>query len=101
MKHYIASLIFATGAILSSAAMAAEQEVELRVENMQCPACPMIVKSTLEDVDGVSNADVHYLEGIAVVTFDSDVTTEDALVAAAARAGYLTMPRQERFRTIQ
>jgi copper chaperone CopZ len=44
----------------SSAALAGEKTVTPTVENMDCSACPITVKSSLEAVRGVTKAVVSY-----------------------------------------
>ncbi len=64
------------------------QTVTLRVDNMTCAACPMIVRRTLEGVDGVSATAVSYRDKTAVVTFDPAKCSAERLTAATARMGY-------------
>jgi mercuric ion binding protein len=74
--------------LASSAALAGEQTVTLRVENMYCSACPITVKSSLEAVPGVAEAVVSYAKKTAVVTFDDAKTAVPALINATTNAGY-------------
>ena len=72
----------------SSQAMAEEKIVTLDVENMTCDLCPLTVKVALMKVDGVFSAKVSYEDENAVVVFDDDITSIDALTNATAEAGY-------------
>jgi mercuric ion binding protein len=72
----------------SSAAFAGEQTVTLTVQNMDCSACPITVKSSLEAVPGVAKAVVSYSNKTAVVTFDDTKTAVPALITATTNAGY-------------
>ncbi len=67
---------------------AGEQTVTLAVENMDCAACPLIVKQRLTKVQGVRRAQVSYERKTAVVTFDDAKATVDRLIEATTRAGY-------------
>ncbi len=60
---------------------------QLNITGMSCGHCVSHVKSALEEVEGVSLADVSLEEHRASVAFSSEVADE-ALVAAVAGAGY-------------
>ncbi len=77
------SLILAAGV-----AAAGEQTITLAVENMDCAACPLIVKQSLTKVEGVRKAQVSYERKTAVVTFDDAKATVDRLIEATTKAGY-------------
>ena len=62
--------LFAIGLLMSASAFAAEKTITLAVTGMDCTACPVIVKSSLEAVPGVGKAVVSYPDKTAVVTFD-------------------------------
>ena len=53
MKKLLANAAFAVGIIASPAVMAADRTITLAVNNMDCAACPSIVKGSLEAVPGV------------------------------------------------
>lgn len=76
-------------ALLSSpSALAAIQTVTLGVPSMNCVTCPITVKKSLTNVDGVKKADVTYATKLAVVTYDDEKTNVEALVSATTNAGY-------------
>jgi copper chaperone CopZ len=52
----------------------------------------MMVKMTLEDLPGVSAAASEYGSGMTEVTFDTDLVSQDQLVAAIEGAGYGAEP---------
>lgn len=81
------------GVLSSSAAFAAEQTVTLEVENMDCAACPSIVRKSLEAVPGVARAVVSYKDKTAVVSYDDAKTDVRALTSATTNAGYPSAPR--------
>lgn len=75
-------------ALLSMPALAAMQTVTLSVPGMNCAACPITVKLALNKVDGVSQVDVNYPDREAVVSFDDNLTSVEALTQATGDAGY-------------
>jgi copper chaperone len=66
----------------------AEQTVRLTTTGMHCGSCAMMVGMTLEDVPGVIAAKSDYPTGMTEVTFDTDLVTQDQLIAAIESAGY-------------
>jgi len=93
MKNFVAATALMLGAVVSSAALAAERTVTLAVSNMYCAACPHTVKASLEAVAGVKTVVVSYKEKTAVVTYDDAATEVKALIAATTNAGYPSAPR--------
>ena len=67
MMKVLAHAAFALGIIASPAAMAADRTVTLAVNNMDCAACPSIVKGSLEAVPGVAKVAVSYKNKTATV----------------------------------
>lgn len=76
-------------ALLSSTSALAEiQTVMLDVPTMNCVTCPITVKKSLTNVEGVEIAEVTYATKLAVVTYDDKKTHVEALVSATTNAGY-------------
>ena len=92
MNKILMSAAFALCLFASSAVLAAEQTVTLVVKNMQCAACPHIVKASLEAVPGVTKVAVFYKDKTAIVTFDDAKTGVNALTTATTNAGYPSAP---------
>ncbi|MGE0854216.1 MAG: mercury resistance system periplasmic binding protein MerP [Hyphomicrobiaceae bacterium] len=90
MKRLVTLLAFAAGFLASGIAVAAERTVTLAVGNMYCASCPLTVKKALSAVPGVIKADVSYKDRSAVVTFDDQKASVQALIDAATKAGYPT-----------
>ena len=65
-----------------------EKTVILSVSNMTCAVCPITVKKSLKEVIGVSRVSVDFKEKTAIVMFDSQKTSEEALLQATKNAGY-------------
>ena len=59
----------------------------LKVEGMMCPHCEARVKKVLEEIDGVTAAEVRHEKGTAVVTLSKEVPAE-VLKKAVEDAGY-------------
>jgi mercuric ion binding protein len=88
MTRTLAAALLGIGLLASPTADAAEKTITLAVLGMDCAACPIIVKSSLEAVPGVEKVVVSLADKKAVVTFDDQQTTPLALMAATAHAGY-------------
>ena len=88
MTKALAAALFGISLLASPAAYADEKTVTLAVPGMDCAACPVIVKSSLEAVPGVVKVVVSYADKTAVVTFDDQKTTPSALMAATNHVGY-------------
>lgn len=80
--------------MLSGTVFAKPQTVTLEVPGMNCVTCPITVKKSLENVDGVSIAEVTFKTKLAVVTFDDEKTTVEALTEATKNAGYPSKVKQ-------
>lgn len=94
MTKLLASASLAIGLLVSSnAAFAVQRTVTLAVENMQCEACPYIVKKTLEKVSGVVRATVSFKDKTAVVIFDDAKTNVRALTDATKNVGFPSSPK--------
>jgi mercuric ion binding protein len=85
MKKYFLFAVFVFSSFIVSATT---KTVTLDVATMNCVTCPYTVKLSLKKVEGVSEAAVDFDSKEAVVTFDDEKTTVDALIQATADAGY-------------
>lgn len=74
--------------LTSLSAIAETKTVTLEVPTMNCVTCPFTVKKALQNVEGVSKAEVTFDTKLAVVTFDTGKTTVKALTEATTNAGY-------------
>ena len=88
MKPFITLAAVAVVLSISGAAMAAEQTVKLAVANMTCASCPYILEKSLSAISGVLKVAVSFPQKSAVVTFDDQKTSVEALTAATTTAGY-------------
>ena len=87
MRHAVIAAVVALG-LLPPPGYAADRTVTLAVENMDCAACPYIVRTAMAAVPGVSHVEVSFEKKAAVVTFDDVRTTAEAVAAASEKAGY-------------
>jgi mercuric ion binding protein len=69
-------------------ALAEVRTVILRVDNMTCGACPYIVEEALTAIPGVTAVDVSLVANTAIVTFDDQQTSVDALTTAVSDSGF-------------
>ncbi|WP_347261992.1 mercury resistance system periplasmic binding protein MerP [Rudaea sp.] len=85
MRKFLLTLL----TVLPLAAFAAvPKTVTLDVQNMTCELCPVTIKKSLQKVSGVSTVAIDYEKKTAVVTFDPDKATTDALTQATTNAGF-------------
>ena len=93
MKKLLAHAAIAVGIIASPAAMAADKMITLTVNNMDCAACPSIVKGSLEAIPGVAKVAVSYKDKTATVNYDDAKVDVNQLTSATTKAGYPSAPR--------
>jgi mercuric ion binding protein len=93
MNKFLAHATFAMCIISSSAAFAADKTVTLAVSNMDCAACPSIVKGSLEAVPGVAKVAVSFKDKTATVIYDDAKADVNQLTSATTRAGYPSAPK--------
>jgi mercuric ion binding protein len=93
MNKYLVQAAFAVGIVASSAAFAADKTVRLAVNNMDCAACPSIVKGSLEAVPGVAKVAVSFKDKTATVIYDDAKASVNQLTSATTKAGYPSAPK--------
>lgn len=84
---------FAVGIIASPAAMAADKSITLAVSNMDCAACPSIVKGSLQAVSGVAEVAVSFKDKTATIVYDDAKADVKQLTSATTKAGYPSVPK--------
>ena len=92
MRNLIAATLVTLTPLASLAAP--PQTAVLDVQNMTCGLCPVTVKKSLEEVAGVSQAQVNFAKKTATVTFDADKTNTTALAKATTEAGFPSTVRK-------
>ena len=93
MNKFLAYATFAMSIVASSAVFAADRTVTLAVNNMDCAACPSIVKGSLEAVPGVIHVVVSYKDKTAVVSYDDAKIDVKSMTTATTNAGYPSSPK--------
>lgn len=93
MNKFLTGAAFAVGVVASSAAFAADKTVTLAVNNMDCAACPSIVKGSLEAVPGVAKVAVSFKDKTATVIYDDAKANVNQLTSATTKAGYPSAPK--------
>lgn len=93
MNKLLALAAFAIGIIASPAVMAADKTITLAVSNMDCAACPSIVKGSLQAVPGVAKVAVSFKDKTATVVYDDAKADLNQLTSATTKAGYPSAPK--------
>ncbi len=62
--------------------------VTITVGGMHCGSCETLVRESLEELDGVRKADVSHSAGTAVVVYDENAVSPEALKVAIEEEGY-------------
>lgn len=93
MNKILALSAFAVAIIASPAAMAADKTITLAVNNMDCAACPSIVKGSLEAVPGVAKVAVSFKDKTATIVYDDAKADVSQLTSATTKAGYPSAPK--------
>ena len=93
MDKALACATVALGIVASSTALAGDKTVILAVDNMDCAACPFIVKGSLEAVPGVAKVAVSFKNKTATVIYDDAKADVSQLTSATTRAGYPSAPK--------
>ena len=98
MKATLMRLLRAMTAIAMALAaaplLAAPRTVTLSVPGMTCATCPITVRKALSRVPGVSAVQASLERRQAVVTFDDERMSVEALTEATANAGYPSSVRK-------
>lgn len=92
MRKPLALILAATLFAAANAPRAEPRTVTLEVSNMTCALCPIAVKKAITKVPGVLDAKVDYDTKTAVVRFETEKTSVDAITAATTNAGYPSKP---------
>lgn len=85
-SFYLPSSALASGTI---------QTVELGVEGMISNACPVILRSAIEDMDGVKKVDASLENHSAIIEYDAEQVSLSTLQKTIKeKAGFDTTPKQ-------
>jgi copper chaperone CopZ len=64
------------------------KKTTLRAQDLSCPSCVTKIEKSLQRLDGVEQAEVHFSTGRIAVVHDPSRVSPEALVKAVADAGY-------------
>jgi len=93
MNKLLARVALAVGIVASPAAVAADRTITLAVNDMDCAACPSIVKGSLEAVPGVARVTVSFKKRTATIIYDDTKANVNQLTSATTEAGYPSAPQ--------
>jgi mercuric ion binding protein len=93
LNKLLALAAFAIGIIISPPVMAGDKTITLTVSNMDCAACPSIVKGSLQAVPGVAKVTVSFKDKTATIVFDDAKAGVSELTSATTKAGYPSAPK--------
>jgi len=64
------------------------KKITLNVKGMHCPSCEVLVKDSLEELEGVSNTKADSKSGIVEVDFDESKTDINKIKSTIHKEGY-------------
>lgn len=88
MKRVLSAAFAASTLLAAGGALADEQTIALKVDNLFCASCPYIEKKTFSRVPGVKEVKASYQNKTAIVAIDDRKTDAAALTAATAGVGF-------------
>jgi copper chaperone len=68
------------------------ETTQFRVMDFDCPTCASTVERTLQQVNGVEAAEVHYTTGRVEIEYDSEMADPLDFEAAIENQGYTPQP---------
>lgn len=80
-------LVGLVGVMAEEGSIALEQTT-ITIDGMTCGGCVGAVKIQLKRTEGVSDYEVSLDDGEAVVTFDPEVTSPEAIAESISKAGF-------------
>ncbi len=81
-----------TGGPRGGSSAPAGSTAELRVEGMHCDACVALIEETLDETEGVLTASVDLQAARAVVGYQPELISVDAIRSVIADTGYTATP---------
>lgn len=95
MTRILACFALLAALVGSGAALAGERTTTLRVRNMTCALCPIIVQRAIATIPGVKEIVVSTDQGTATIVYDERATTPTELAETVANAGYPAWPMRK------
>jgi copper chaperone CopZ len=63
-------------------------KVILKLKDMHCTSCSVLIDTVLEEIPGVASAKTSYTDQKTVVEFDESLVQVDKLIEAIKKEGY-------------
>jgi copper chaperone CopZ len=64
------------------------KKITLKVKGMHCPSCEMLIKDSLEEIEGIKKAELDHKKGTAIVEYDEKKVNEALIKSTIAKEGY-------------
>jgi len=84
------------GLAAASEALAGDKTTTIRIRNMTCALCPLIVQRAISTIPGVKEIIVSTDNGTATVVYNPRATNPTELAETVAHAGYPAWPVKNR-----
>ena len=62
--------------------------IKIKTKGMHCSSCEMLVKDSLEELDGVNTANADHKSGVISVDFDDNKVNEKDIIEVIKLEGY-------------
>lgn len=63
-------------------------QIVLKIQGLTCINCANKVEASLRSLDGITDLSIDHKKGLAKITYDGTVLTNDDLIRAVVDAGY-------------
>lgn len=64
------------------------EKITLKVREMHCASCALVIDGALEELEGVISAETSYAKATTVVEYDPNCVTPAKVIKEIAKAGY-------------
>ncbi len=64
------------------------KNTKIKTKGMHCTSCETLIREALEELDGVSKAEVSFKTGVVSVNFDDKKVTENDIIEIIEIEGY-------------
>ena len=88
MYRTISAAVLAMLAGMAVQTSAEERTVRLSVPGMTCVSCPYIIERSISGVKGVKAVKATFADRTAIVTYDDEATSLDAITQATGDVGF-------------
>jgi len=62
--------------------------IKLNVKGLHCSSCEMLIKDSLEETEGVKNAEVSHKNGTVTIDYDEKLIDENKIKDIIKKEGY-------------